>query len=112
MSLLVVCLHRATLSNISTISPVHMTAGSEISPVHMTAGSEISPVHMTAGSEISPVLTVCGKKTLPCTVRFTPDRLSQTEVKRILNGPQTGAERTVHGPFRFMYVAHTYMRIN
>ena len=52
------------------------------------------------------------KNPLPCTVRFTPDRLSKTEVKRILNGPQTGAERTVHGPFRFMYGAHTYVRIN
>ena len=51
------------------------------------------------------------QKNLPCTVRFTPDRLSQTALKRILNGPQTGAERTVHGPFRFMYVAHTYGRI-
>ena len=60
-------------------------------------------------------LTVYGKKNFPCTVRFTPDRLSktgsQTALKRILNGPQTGAERTVHGPFRFMYVAHTHMRI-
>ena len=59
--------------------------------------------------------TECAKKT-PGMVCFTPDRLSKTEVKRLsnglLNGPQTGAERTVHSPFRFMYVAHPYVRIN
>ena len=42
-------------------------------------------------------------KTLPCMVRFTPDRLRKTEVKRVLNGPRTDAERTVHGSFRFTY---------
>ena len=32
------------------------------------------------------ICTVYGKKKLPCTVRFTPDRLSKTEVKWLSNG--------------------------
>ena len=54
------------------------------------------------------------QKTLPCTVRFTLDRLMKTEVKRLLNGLRTDIERTthgrgttVHGPFRFTYVRTT-----
>ena len=42
-------------------------------------------------------VTVCAKKTLPCTVRFTPDRLSKTEVKRLSNGLGTDIERTENG---------------
>ena len=41
--------------------------------------------------------TVCAKKKLPCTVRFTLDRLMKTEVKRLLNGLRTDIERTTHG---------------
>ena len=41
-------------------------------------------------------------------VRFTRDHLSKAALKRILNGPQTGAERTLHSPFRFMYVTHVH----
>ena len=36
-------------------------------------------------------------KKLPCTVRFTLDRLMKTEVKRLLNGLRTDIERTTHG---------------
>ena len=34
-------------------------------------------------------------------------RLMKMEVKRLLNGPRTDAEWTVHGPFRFTYVRTT-----
>ena len=47
------------------------------------------------------------QKNLPCTVRFTLDRLMKTEVKRLLNGLRTDIERTVHGPFHFTYVRTT-----
>ena len=50
------------------------------------------------------------KKNLLCTVHFTrpfKENGSQTTIERILNGPRTGAERTVHGPFRFTYVRTT-----
>ena len=47
------------------------------------------------------------KKNLPCTVHFTLDRLMKTEVKRLLNGPRTDAERIVHVPFRFTFVRTT-----
>ena len=52
------------------------------------------------GSKHSSVVggaTVCAQKKLPCTVRFTLDRLMKTEVKRLLNGLRTDIERTTHG---------------
>ena len=61
--------------------------------------------------------TVCGKKKIPCTVRFTLDRLMKTEVKRLLNGLRTDIEWTTHrrgtkrarsGPF---YVCTYYARV-
>ena len=52
----------------------------------------------TLGSETFRMYyTVCAKKNLPCTVRFTLDRLMKTEVKRLLNGLRTDIERTTHG---------------
>ena len=48
-------------------------------------------------SGIDYTCTVCAKKKLPCTVRFTPDRLSKTEVKRLSNGLGTDIERTENG---------------
>ena len=48
-------------------------------------------------SGVLDVHTVCAKKKLPCTVRFTPDRLSKTEVKRLSNGLGTDIERTENG---------------
>ena len=33
-------------------------------------------------------------------------------IERILNGPRTDAERTVHGPFRFTYAYYVRVTIN
>ena len=72
-------------------------------------------VNLATGSHMQhsmlDVCTVCAKKNLPCTVRFTLDRLMKTEVKRLLNGPRSDAERTVHGPFRFTYAYYTRVTI-
>ena len=57
----------------------------------------ISPFPFSGTGEYTHARTVCAKKKLPCTVRFTPDRLSKTEVKRLSNGLGTDIERTENG---------------